>query len=153
MQNRRPGTAPLTGIPSNRAQLVVTMAKGDRAGRLVRPHGVKRKHDLAAAPHPAAMLGHAVLANIKSVENGCAIRSQAEGENPFRRIRRRRVALISTSKISLLPPGKVDGEVSGRALHLRSGVSGGDEPAERQQGTRKLGTDAKGSRSSGVHDE
>ena len=89
------------------------MAKGYRAGRLVRPHRVKRKHDLAAALHPAAMLGHAVLANVKSVENGCAIRSQAEGENPFRRIGRRRVALISTSKISLLPPGKADGERSG----------------------------------------
>ncbi len=99
------------------------------------------------------MLGHAVLANVKSVENGCAIRSQAEGENPFRGIGRRRVALISTSKISLLPPDKADGEVLGRGLDLRSGASGWDEPAERQQGTRKLGADAKKSRSSGVHDD
>jgi hypothetical protein len=129
------------------------MAKGNRAGWLVRPHGIKRKHDLAATPHPTAMLGHAVLADVKSVESGGAIRSQAEGENPFRRIRRRRVALISTSKISLLPPDKADGEVLGRALHLRSGASGWDEPAERQQGTRKLRTEAKESRSSGVHDD
>jgi len=69
-------------------------------------HGVKRQHDLAAILHPAAMLGHPVFANVKSVENGCAIRSEVEGEDPFRGIGRRRVALISTSKISILPPGK-----------------------------------------------
>jgi hypothetical protein len=92
------------------------MAKGDWAGRLVRPHGVKRKHDLAAALHPAAMLGHAVLANVKRIENGCAIRSQVESEDPFRNIGRRRVALISTGKISLLPPDKADISGPGRVL-------------------------------------
>jgi hypothetical protein len=129
------------------------MAKGDRAGRLVRTHGVKRKHDLAASLHPAAMLGHAVFAKVKRVENGCAIRSQVEGEDPFRRIRRRRVPLISTSKISLLPPGKADSSGPGRALQLCSGGSGWNEPAKRQQETRKLWTDAYESGSSGVHDE
>jgi len=129
------------------------MAKGDWAGRLVRPHGVKRKHDLAAGLHPAAMLGHAVLANVKRVENGCAIRSQVEGEDPFRRIRRRRVALISTGKISLLPPGKADSSGPSRVLQLCSGASGWNEPAKRQQETRKLWTDANKSGSSGVHDE
>jgi hypothetical protein len=129
------------------------MAKGDRAGRLVGTHGVKRKHDLAASLHPAAMLGHAVFAKVKRVENGCAIRSQVEGEDPFRRIRRRRVTLISTSKISLLPPGKADSSGAGRALQLCSGASGGNEPAKRQQETRKLWTDAYESGSSGVHDE
>jgi hypothetical protein len=129
------------------------MAKGDRAGRLVRAHGVKRKHDLAASLHPAAMLGHAVLAKVKRVENGCAIRSQVEGEDPFRRIRRRRVTLISTGKISLLPPGKADSSGPGRALQLCSGASGWNEPAKRQQETRKLWTDAYKSGSGGVHDE
>jgi hypothetical protein len=129
------------------------MAKGDRAGRLVRTHGVKRKHDLAASLHPAAMLGHAVFAKVKRVENGCAIRSQVEGEDPFRRIRRRRVTLISTSKISLLPPGEADSSGPGRALQLCSGASGWNEPAKRQQETRKLWTDAYESGSSGVHDE
>jgi hypothetical protein len=92
------------------------MAEGYGAGWLVGPHGVKRKHYLAAVLHPAAMLGHAVLANVKRVENGCAIRSQVEGEDPFCRIRRGRVALISTNKISLLLPGKGDGNVRRRAL-------------------------------------
>jgi hypothetical protein len=54
------------------------------------------------------MLGHPVFANVKGVENGCAVRSQVESEDPFRRIRRRRVALVSTSEISLLPPDKAD---------------------------------------------
>jgi len=129
------------------------MAKGDRAGRLVGTHGVKRKHDLAASLHPAAMLGHAVFAKVKRVENGCAIRSQVEGEDPFRRIRRRRVTLISTSKISLLPPGEADSSGPGRALQLCSGASGWNEPAKRQQETRKLWTDAYESGSSSVHDE
>jgi hypothetical protein len=71
-------------------------------------HRVKRKHDLATALHPAAMLGHSVFANVKGVENRCAIRSEVKGEDPFRGIGRRRVALISTSKISILPPGKAD---------------------------------------------
>jgi hypothetical protein len=119
------------------------MTKGYRAGRLVRPHRVKRKHNLAAALHPAAMLGHAVFANVKRVENGRAVWGQVEGEDPFRRIRRRRVTLISTSKISLLPPRKADSNVPGRALQLCSVASGWNEPAKRQQVTRKLGANAK----------
>jgi hypothetical protein len=108
VQNRRTSPAPLAGVPVNRAELVVAMAKGYWAGRLVGSHRVKRKHDLATALHPAAMLGHPVFANVKGVENGCAVRSQIEGEDPFRGIGRRRVALISTSKISILPPDKAD---------------------------------------------
>jgi hypothetical protein len=84
------------------------MAKGYWTRGLVRPHGVKRKHNLAAVLHPAAMLGHLVFANVQGVKNGCAIRSEVEGEDPLRGIGRRRVALISTSKISILPPGKAD---------------------------------------------
>jgi hypothetical protein len=119
------------------------MAKGYRAGRLVGPHRVKRKHDLAAALHPAAVLGHAVFANVKRVENGGAVQSQVEGEDPFGRICRRGVALVSTRKISSLPPYKADGSLPGRARQLRSGARGHNEPAKRYQGTRKLGTDAK----------
>ena len=92
----------------NRAELVVAMPKGYWTRRLVGSHGVKRKYDLATALHPAAVLGHPVFADVKGVENGCAIRSEVEGEDPFRGIGRRRVALISTSKINILPPGKAD---------------------------------------------
>ena len=127
------------------------MAEGYWAGWLVRPHWVKRKHDLAALLHPAAMLSHAVLANVKRVENGCAIRSQIEGEDPFRRIRRGRVALISTNKISLLLPGKGDGDVPRRGLEWCSRASRWNKEAKSQQGTKKLGTGAKSRR--GVHDE
>jgi hypothetical protein len=114
------------------------MAEGYGAGRLVWPHRVKRKHDLAAVLHPAAMLGHAVLADVKRVENGCAIRGQVEGKDPFRRIRRRRLALISTCKISLLPPGKVDG--CSRASRWK-------KETKNQQGNMKLGADEKPQRS------
>jgi hypothetical protein len=92
----------------DRAELVVAMAKGYWTRWLVRSHGIKCKHNLATVLHPAAMLGHPVFANVKGVENGRAIRGEVEGEDPFRRIGRRRVALISTSKISILPPGKAD---------------------------------------------
>jgi hypothetical protein len=84
------------------------MAKGDWTRRLVGSHGIKREHDLATALHPAAMLGHPVFADVKGVENGCTIRSKVEGEDPFRGIGCRRVALVSTSKISILPPDKAD---------------------------------------------
>jgi hypothetical protein len=87
---------------------MVAMAKGYWTRRLVLSHGVKGKHNLATVLHPAAMLGHLVFANVKGIENGCAIRSKIEGEDPFCGIGRRRVALISTSKISILPPGKAD---------------------------------------------
>ncbi len=120
------------------------MAKGYRARRLVGPHWVKRKDDLATALHPAAMLGHAVFANVKRVENGGAVRSQVEGEDPFGRICRRGVTLVSTSKISSLPPDKADGSLPGRRVRqLCSGARGHNEPAKRHQGTRKLGMDAK----------
>ena len=142
VQNRRATPAPLTGIPSNWAELVVAMAKGYRARRLVRPHRVKRKHDLAAALHPAAMLGHAVFANVKRVENGGAVRSQVEGENSFGRICRRGVTLVSTSKISSLPPDKA-GSLPGRARQLCSGAGAHHEPAKHHKGTRKLGMDTK----------
>ena len=119
----------------------------------MRPHGVERKYDLAAVLHPAAMLGHAVFADVKGVKNGRTVRSQVEGEDPLRRIRRRRVALISTSKISPLPPGKADGDVSSRARQLGSGANGRNEPAKRHQGTRKVGTDANKAGSSSAHDD
>ncbi len=121
------------------------MTKGYRAGRLVGTHRVKGKHDLAAALHPAAMLGHAVFANVQRVENGCAVRRQVEGEDPFGRICRRRVALVSASKISLLPPDKADGSLPGRARHLCSGTSGRNEPAKHRQGAREPGADANNS--------
>jgi hypothetical protein len=140
VQNGRPAAAPLTGIPSDRAELVVAMAKGDRAGGLVRPHRVKRKDDLAAALHPATMLGHAVFANVKGIEDGCAVRSQVEGKDPFCCVCRRCVALIGTAKVGLLPPEKADSNVPGRTLRLRSGATGRDEPAKRQEKARMRGT-------------
>jgi hypothetical protein len=128
------------------------MAKGYWTRRLVGSHGVKGKHNLATVLHPAAMLGHLVFANVKGVENGCAIRSEVEGEDPFRGIGRRRLTLISTSKISILPPGKGYRSGPGRALQLGPGAKGWNEPAKRQQKTRNLGTGAKQS-GSGEHDE
>ena len=98
------------------------------------------------------MLGHLVFANVKGVENGCAIRSEVEGEDPFRGIGCRRVALISTSKISILPPGKADRGGPGWALRLRPGANGWNEPAKRQQGTRDYWTGANQS-GRGEHDE
>jgi hypothetical protein len=146
VKNWRASPAPLTGVPVNWAELVVAMAKGYWAWWLVRSHGVKGKHDLATVLHPAAMLGHLVFANVKGVENGCAIRSEVEGENPFRGIRRRRVALISTSKISILPPGKA------YRTQLGSGTNGWNQPAKRQQGTTNCWTGANQS-GGGEHDE
>ena len=136
MQNGRTSPAPLTGVPVNRAELVVAMAKGDWMRRLVGSHGVKRQHDLAAGLHPAAMLGHPVFADVKGVENGCAIRSKVEGEDPFRGIGRRRVALVSTTKISILSPEKGGPSGLGCGLRLISSANGWNQPAKRQQGTR-----------------
>jgi hypothetical protein len=152
VQNRRTSPAPLTGVPVDRAELVVAMAKGYWTRGLVRSHGVKCKHDLTTGLHPAAMLGHPVFANVKGVENGCAIRSEVEGEDPFRGIGCRRVALISTSKISILPPGKAYRSGPGGALQLGSGTNGWNEPAKRQQGTWNCWTGAHQS-GRGEHDE
>lgn len=116
------------------------MTKGYGTGWLMGPHGVKSKHDLAAALHPAAVLGHAVLADVKSIENRRAIRSQVEGEDPLCGIGRRRVTLISASRISLLPPDKGGSSYPGQALRRGSEARAWNEPAERQQTTGKPGT-------------
>jgi hypothetical protein len=108
VQDWRTSPAPLAGVPVNRAEFVVAMAKGYWTRRLVGSHGVKRKYDLATALHPAAMLGHPVFADVKGVKDGCTVRSEVEGKDPFRRIGRRRIALVSTSKISILPPDKAN---------------------------------------------
>ena len=153
MEYRWSAAAPLAQIPSDGAEFVAVMAKGDWPWRPVWPNWIKGKHDLAAGLGPAAMLRCIVFPDVEGVENGGAVGGQIEGEDPFRRIRRRRVTLISTGKISLLPPGKADSSGPGRALQLCSGASGWNEPAKRQQETRKLWTDAYKSGSGGVHDE
>jgi hypothetical protein len=129
------------------------MAKSDWTGRLVRPHGVKRQDDLAAALHPAAMLAHAVFANVKRIEDSCAIRSQVERKDPFRGIGRGCVTFVSPSEISLLPPGKTNRSGSIRARQLAPVARDRYEPAKRQQVATELGTDAKKPEGSGVHDE
>ena len=78
------------------AEYMAAMAKGYGVGRSIGSHRVKGKQDLAPVLRPAAMLGRVVFADIQGSENRRAIRSQIEGENTSRRIRRRRVALIST---------------------------------------------------------
>ena len=96
VKDGRPSPAPLTGIPVDRAEFVVAMAKSDGAGRPVRTHRIKGKHNLAAALRPAAMLGRVVFADVKRGEDRGAVRSQVEGEDPFRRIGRRRMTLVGT---------------------------------------------------------
>ena len=78
------------------AELMATMAKGYGVGWPVGSHRVKGKQDLATVLRPAAMLRGVVFADVQSSENRRTIRSQIEGENTSRRIRRRRMALIST---------------------------------------------------------
>ncbi len=78
------------------AEFVVVMTKGYGVGRPVGSHRVKGKQDLAAALRPAAMLRRVVLADVQGSENRRAIRSQIEGKDASRRIRRRRMALIGT---------------------------------------------------------
>ena len=78
------------------AEFMAAMAKGYGVGRPVGSDRVKGELDLAAVLRPAAMLHGVVLADVQGSENRRAIRSQIEGEDTSRRIRRRRMALIGT---------------------------------------------------------
>lgn len=72
------------------------MAKRDRPRRLIGSHGVKRQNHLVSALRPFAMLNHVAFADEYCAENRAAIRSQIEGKDTLRRIRRRRTALVGT---------------------------------------------------------
>ena len=148
----------------DRAEYMAAMAKGYGVGRPVGSHRVKGKQDLAAVLRPAAMLDCVVFADVQGSENRRAVRSQIEGEDASRRIRRRRMALISTRGISLRATGKFDG-VKGRRGFRRvlrldalagrpdlvgsrrsppgrgAGGHGRNEPEDHHQGPRNQGTD------------
>ena len=123
MEDGRACPAPLTRIPVNRAELVVAMAKGYRAGRPVWTHGIKCENYFAATLGPTAMLRRVVLTYVQGGEHCRAIRSQVEGKDTSRRIGGRRMSLISTGEISLAHAGE----------HGSAGRC--NEPAKRHQAT------------------
>jgi hypothetical protein len=112
VKDGRSSPAPFAGIPVDWAKLMITMAKGYRAGRPIRSHGVKGKNNLAAASRPTAMLGRIVFADIEGGENRSAIRRQVQSEHPPGRVGRGRMTLVNTWEISLpvrgedCPPSK-----------------------------------------------
>lgn len=129
VKDGRSSPAPLVGVPVDWAQLVVAMTKRNGPGRSIRPHRVKGKNDLPATLCPAATEGGVVFADVLGGEHGAAIRSEVEGKDPFRRIRRRCVALVDAGKIRLVPLGYQGGE------------GGCKDPAKRQQGAGDMRTD------------
>lgn len=83
------------------AKLVVAMTKGQGAGGPVGADRVESNHDLAAGPCPTATLGRVTLANKNGGKQCRAVRTEVEGEDAFRRIRRGRMALVDTGQIDL----------------------------------------------------
>jgi len=72
------------------------MAKRDGPRRLIGPHGIKSQNHLVSALRPLAMLNHVPFADEYCAENRAAVRSQIEGKDTLRRIRRRRTAFVGT---------------------------------------------------------
>jgi hypothetical protein len=121
------------------------VAESDRAWRLVRSYRVEGEHDLAATLLPPAMLGHAVFANVKCVENGRPVRRQVEGEDPLGCVRRRRVPLVSARKVSPLAPNKAGVRLSRWVRQLCPDARGHEQPTKSHQGNQNLSWDTEGS--------
>jgi hypothetical protein len=79
------------------------------------------------------MLDYVAFANVLGGEDRRAVRRKAKRKDPPGGVGRGCMTLVGTCKINL------------PTLCQHGGVGGQDEPAERQEGTRKQGT--------GVHDE
>jgi hypothetical protein len=77
------------------------MTKGQGAWGPVGADRVESNHHLAAAPRPTATLGRVTFADKNGGKQCRAVRPQVEGEDAFRRIRRRRMALVYTGQIDL----------------------------------------------------
>ena len=124
----------------NRAEFVVAMTKGNGRGGPFGPIASKVRTIWLPLCVQRPCCVASVFADVQGGENRRAIGGQVEGEDPSRRIGRRRVTLISTGKISLLAPGKANGAQTcrgpGWGLHFGAGAADCQEPAERQQATR-----------------